>query len=405
MALLPNIGTVSDMGQTLTHVHRLSKRRISENRLIESLACPEIIYFEKGVESPVGSSLEKVDVKFVKIEGYVESFSGSPLYLFFRRRFDGCRMLDINEARSWAGTFVGTYQHLLSYVIPDNPSSVIADVGKNELITLDSLSHLYSLLLDKEHWYSNSSANKYARLKYYIKHSLKLSKNFLKDVEGSVIYNRDETKLLFNTRLYCKYGYYIVMMADIINQQSVVNMTVVEPGAFVTCYGFETEARPEPFNIAEHISDYVFDASESNFNLLDSQRLKHVIIDRVNRMGSLDNKCGDLDLSLAIQNSVKIAIQLSKTNPSYVHPMYSVEYNEIQFLIPLHINFNQLNSPRCALVVRKNEVGVWTLQTVLDLNQAYTNARIVRRPDELWLRMEVCHSGLPPADSEKKNRH
>lgn len=56
--------------------------------------------------------------------------------------------------------------------------------------------------------------------------------------------------------------------------------------------------------------------------------------------------------------------------------------------LPLDLTEN--NVPDVALVVELTESGAYLGQTILTMRMAYTNARLVSRPDSDWLSTEIC---------------
>ena len=87
------------------------------------------------------------------------------------------------------------------------------------------------------------------------------------------------------------------------------------------------------------------------------------------------------DFRLAIKDSIDIAYKMLKRNYKTAIPQFYS--NEIQFLIPLYSRKNR-SKVLAAMVVRKNE-KIFEISTILTVDQAYNNARLLAKPDREWL--------------------
>lgn len=73
-------------------------------------------------------------------------------------------------------------------------------------------------------------------------------------------------------------------------------------------------------------------------------------------------------------------------NANYKTAVPQYYKGKIQLLIPICL-INE-NVPDLALVVSKNEIGNQYLgHTCLTLDMAYNNARLIARPDSIWLKL------------------
>ena len=91
-------------------------------------------------------------------------------------------------------------------------------------------------------------------------------------------------------------------------------------------------------------------------------------------------------LEFAIAVSVKKAAWDYKT----AVPMYYPPFNIMSYLLPLCIMNSEV--PDCALVVEKTKSGAWQGHTILPLDMAYLNARLISRPDNGWLVLHEIRS-------------
>jgi hypothetical protein len=64
--------------------------------------------------------------------------------------------------------------------------------------------------------------------------------------------------------------------------------------------------------------------------------------------------------------------------------MYRPQENKLQLLMPIYLSGSFTNKPDFALVLDLED-GIYTPETILPLDAAYQNARLIAKPDELWL--------------------
>jgi hypothetical protein len=84
-----------------------------------------------------------------------------------------------------------------------------------------------------------------------------------------------------------------------------------------------------------------------------------------------------------LKDSIEVAVKRIQWNFKTAIPLYYVKENNMSLLIPLAlIDDNRVD---IALVVSKMKAGGYRGMTILTLEQAYTSARLVSRPDSDWL--------------------
>jgi hypothetical protein len=108
----------------------------------------------------------------------------------------------------------------------------------------------------------------------------------------------------------------------------------------------------------------------------------------------------DLQCTRAIKNRLEDAKALgekrTRWNFKTAIPQYYPTHNTMSFLLPLALVSDE--KVDIALVVTRNPSGSYQGRTVLPLEWAYKNARLVCRPDSDWLtpdRVESDQTGLP----------
>lgn len=90
-----------------------------------------------------------------------------------------------------------------------------------------------------------------------------------------------------------------------------------------------------------------------------------------------------------IQEKLKLAVEKAKKyckwNYKTAIPIYYPRINGISLLLPLCLNNKGDNSADVALVIEKAESGNYQGETILTLNMAYQDARLICRPNSEWL--------------------
>lgn len=106
------------------------------------------------------------------------------------------------------------------------------------------------------------------------------------------------------------------------------------------------------------------------------------LYDRKNRI-AVDNikEMTEMDFRDAINDSIDLAYKRIKRNYKTAIPQFYS--HEIQFLVPFYSRIDRVNA-LAAMVIRKNE-SIYEISTLLTLDQAYNNARLLAKPDREWL--------------------
>ncbi|MGI4994075.1 DUF3825 domain-containing protein [Halobacteriovorax sp. GFR7] len=110
-------------------------------------------------------------------------------------------------------------------------------------------------------------------------------------------------------------------------------------------------------------ADHIIDDNFNRFPEALKQQDKHMLINILE--GAIN------DSKRRVERNYKTAI------PQFYH-------NKIQLLLPLCLI--QKGKADLALVVEKQDSGVYLASTILTLTMAYNNARLIAKPDDEWLR-------------------
>lgn len=104
------------------------------------------------------------------------------------------------------------------------------------------------------------------------------------------------------------------------------------------------------------------------------ERKNRIAVENINVMS-------EGDFRDAISDSIDLAYRRIKRNYKTAIPQFYS--HEIQFLVPLYSRKDRVNA-LAAMVIRQNEC-IYEISTLLTLDQAYNNARLLAKPDREWL--------------------
>ncbi len=132
----------------------------------------------------------------------------------------------------------------------------------------------------------------------------------------------------------------------------------------------------------------------SNFNTVDKKHyyesLSQAIQDDSKVFRAIKNRFSD---------SLSLALKRVNWNFKTAIPMYYPPLNKMSLLLPLSLIDDEYID--LALVVEKTKSGNYLGHTVLPLSWAYSNARLITRPDSDWLVAEDIDTGIDSEDEDE----
>ncbi len=202
------------------------------------------------------------------------------------------------------------------------------------------------------------------------------------EYEGKLIL--ENNKMIFNTGLISRFYKEIYVICDVDAEADSSFPSFTNPR-----YCFETDdlfrdnfhEKPLMATFFKEFDEVVFD-SNLEIDLQDA----HIFIDNKNRVGESLRSIGLLDesmIQMLFEKGVDNARVLARRNYKLVIPQYWRKTRSIQFLMPIYLS-KEFTRPNAALVLeRRNNRYKGT--TVLTLDMAYQNARLIATPDSFWL--------------------
>jgi len=93
-----------------------------------------------------------------------------------------------------------------------------------------------------------------------------------------------------------------------------------------------------------------------------------------------------LKIANDLQNAIHNARIIAKRNYKYVVPQYRPTKDTLQFLMPIYLSGDYESLADFALVLDYDDnAGYYVPRTLLNLDVAYNNARLIAKPEETWL--------------------
>lgn len=233
---------------------------------------------------------------------------------------------------------------------------------------------------------------KYPILKSYLENTfLKLRKEAEEGRENKVIYSNDCQHILFNTNLPDTFGHDILILADVKRkpngEEFYENPRMLKSGIIGKRQsGFRDDAEPEPATFFEDVNEVIFQSNwliDTNFD-----HLSHIIEDNRTRFPKGYQGKNPVEVASDLEKAIGLAKRMAKRNFKYIAPMYRPQKDRIQLLMPIYLSGSYKQAPDFALVLTPDN-GIYVPETILPIEGAYQNARLIAMPDEAWLKPET----------------
>lgn len=244
---------------------------------------------------------------------------------------------------------------------------------------------LYSRLFLKEGWNTDGSLQNYM---YALTQRLMHLYNDKQDISDYVILNEGQNQAIINSGLLDKFGNDIHVFYSFNKETGVFqNPEIVVNKNLMVKYEFtvkELKRNIEVVPFYNNVSEIIFNADFDDFDFSNMERINHCIIERKDRLPEKYHDTPDDIMCQKLINSVQTAIRLSKRDITYVRPMYNIGRNKIQFLIPFCLENTVQSKPDLLIITDKDEYGFWNVMTVLNIEDAYYNAKLFSKYTGIW---------------------
>lgn len=314
--------------------------------------------------------------------------------------------------RGWVGVFFNTEDQIFNQM---NTYKIGKLTFKDYASANDFIKSLHAELLPGETWKYAEAAQmgmrkktEYEILESYLRtvfavliqeHDKRGSLNY-----GKIRFSKDNNYALFNTGLLSKYATDVIVIGEVYPKNRTTNSRITLSNPVILKRG-KSELREKGFDASDadvdmasffnQVSQIVYDAT-AEVDTDDIEKLRHCIDEGIIR-NRFPQKCkeqyenGELeDLTDTFIKAIRRAERIARRNYKYVVPQYrtTATGNKIQFLMPIYMLSKYEEAPDFALVLSESIIGnqkFYKPETVLELAWAYNNARVICKPDDMWL--------------------
>jgi hypothetical protein len=240
---------------------------------------------------------------------------------------------------------------------------------------LDFLEELARMAIPEKWTYSEfASKQNHPILKSYLEKTLERIKQQEKLVRG-------QGQVLFNTGLLNIWFKEIYVVADVDpeNPNRLSNARLVLETDRVVLDTFRNK-KPAMATFLQKVTDVVFDP-DLEINTDDA----HIIDDNFERIPEEYQRMRKSQIFALFQAAVDFARIMARRNYKLIVPQFYM--GKIQFLMPIYLSGELSGPPDFALVLEKIN-NCYRGNTILTLDMAYQNARLIAKPDNTWLSPE-----------------
>lgn len=236
----------------------------------------------------------------------------------------------------------------------------------------------------------------YPILKSYLENIFgKLKKETAEGRCNKVVYSTDGQHILFNTNLPDTFGNDILIIAEVrrkSNGEEYYENPAMSKGGIYgrRQFGFCDDVNPEPATFFEDVNEVIFQSSWKIDTSFD--HLSHIIQDNRSRFPKDYQEKNPAVVAGDLEKAINLAVKMAKRNFKYIAPMYRPQRDGIQLLMPIYLNGSYKQAPDFALVLTP-ENGIYLPETILPIEGAYQNARLIAMPDEAWLKPDTYLMG------------
>lgn len=256
-----------------------------------------------------------------------------------------------------------------------------------------------------EEWGISEEERKYKILKYltYFNKAIinKYNNETLDKNCYMILTSKDNDEyLLVNSKLLNKYAEWIYLLYQIKSKMDKPNNKIIKDiyGVYylstlldISKKNIDISQLPikalSPVKFYNDKSELIFDGELEDFKLeISSYNFSHIIEKRRERLPEIIKNSSITEISYKIKNSIENAIKMSKADYNYIIPIYNIQSDKIQYMLPLRCTFEFDEQIETVLIVKKTINNEYTLATVLTIEDAFETARILNRPTASWFK-------------------
>lgn len=386
LGFMKNIRTfIADLQAHLTGTTQTVNQTVLDKLVDDQIQNNTIRYLNKfGFPNDRdGSNLTKANATYILFStGYKNADGQDILGWFYRQRID----------QNYSGVDFGTFKEFKEEV-KDKTSFRMGD------FSFENWNDGYAFLEDladntiPEKWtyHYHKSGIPHPILKAYIENIFEK----LKREPGKIVVGDDKKYMVFNSNLLDKYFHEIFIVSEVIvddDETTYRNPFRLKSLTDLIKLGFKVNGTqiknldqlPQKPSFFNDINEVIFQTSwiiDRSF-----EKFEHIIEERKDRFpADYQSKKND-ELARALDNAINYAVAIAQRNYKFIVPQYRPQDNKIQLLMPIYLSGSFTEKPDFALILDPDTTNqIYLPQTILPLDAAYQNARLIAKPDEYWL--------------------
>lgn len=203
-----------------------------------------------------------------------------------------------------------------------------------------------------------------------------------------LIFNEDKNKVWFNTNLINKFGRDLTIVGtpiEILNKTYISELQINPSLKDKKDMKFDTSKTPEPPAFFKDLNEILFHCDWEP-DLDDMKSLEHIIELRIDRFPPSYRVLAKDTIAKLLIDAIALARRIAQRNYKFIVPMYYPTQKRIQLLMPIYLGNAYSSNPDIALVLTPDPVNkMYALETILSLDDAYQDARLIAKPEESWL--------------------
>lgn len=227
-------------------------------------------------------------------------------------------------------------------------------------------------------------------LKSYLENVLERLKREAIDDLDKIVYSEDKKYVMFNTNLLDKYFHDVIVYGEVELEDgdlNIKNPSRSKNQSALRKLGFGKKMPKQPV-FFDDINDVIFQMEWEIDKDFDT--FTHIIQERVERFPDEYREQETDVLARKLDDAIDFAVALAQRNYKFIVPMYRPQTNSIQLLMPIYLNGAYSKHPDFALILTPDkDTEMYLPETILPLDAVYQNARLIAKPDELWLNPET----------------
>lgn len=266
-----------------------------------------------------------------------------------------------------------------------NESTETASVVKDSAIH-----QLYNRLLVKECWNKRTLGDLTDYIKYlYKKVSCETSKTPIKASGNGYILSSDQSMVCINTGLLDCFGNDLMIVAptntSVTKFIKAVNIITSKSGLISLGFSKSSiEILPKPVKFYTDKTELIFSGDLKDFDLDSISKLTHIVKERKFRIPEKYSEMSQEAIAQMVKNSIIQGFRIADRDYRYFVPMFNFEREQIQFLAPIYLDGRLIGEPDVVAIIGETN-GFYTLNTIITVEDAKNNARLLTLPGGIWL--------------------